>query len=215
MDTDQLFQHYNDTFAQQKEYIAKRDRLTIYLLMSIVGFAFFMSNPETLTMVIDSYAKNKLSFNGSLIDFRILNTGLIYVLLWLVLQYYQICLTIERGYEELGDMEKELSKNGVTISREGKSYSKNYPLLKNVANFIYSWGIPVGIFILSISRIMSEHKSGIGSWSDYIGLSLVCLLSMLYFSDRNLRWDYLNNKKHRGLGIWRRLKGFIQLYVKE
>ena len=215
MDKDKLFQHYNDTFAQQKEYIAKRDRLTIYLLLSVVGFAFLMSNPDTLTKVVDAYVKDKFSFSGSIIDFSILNTGLIYVLLWFVLQYYQICLTIEKGYDELWDMEDRLSKDEEPISREGESYVTDYPLLKNVANFIYAWGIPIGIAILSIVRIVDEFKCGSGVWPDYIGLSIICLLSVLYFSDRNLRWSYFNRQKHNGLGRWKRLKGFVKLDVKE
>ena len=39
MDEDKLYDHYTDTFSQQKEYIAKRDRLTICLLLSLVAFA--------------------------------------------------------------------------------------------------------------------------------------------------------------------------------
>lgn len=39
MDKDKLYDHYTDTFSQQKEYIAKRDRLTICLLLSLVAFA--------------------------------------------------------------------------------------------------------------------------------------------------------------------------------
>ena len=215
MDKDKLYDHYTDTFSQQKEYIAKRDRLTICLLLSLVAFAMLMANPAALTKVVDAYAKKELSFEGNLIDFSILNTGLIYILLWFVLQYFQVCLTIEKQYDYLWDLEEELSKKGYEVTCEGRGYASDYPLLKNAANILYAWGIPIGIGILSIVRIVYECRSGIGIWPDYVGLGLILVLSALYFSDRNLRWDYLCPKKHSKLSFWKRMMGFIKIDVEE
>lgn len=55
MEVENLYDHYKDTFQQQKEYIAKRDWLTISLLLTVVLFATLLSNPETLTTCVNQY----------------------------------------------------------------------------------------------------------------------------------------------------------------
>lgn len=143
MEVENLYDHYKDTFQQQKEYIAKRDRLTISLLLTVVLFATLLSNPETLTTCVNQYIKNNYQIEKVMIDFSILHTGMIYLLLWFILQYYQICLTIEKQYCYIWELEEELTKRNEFISREGLAYATSYPLLKNVANVVYAWGIPI------------------------------------------------------------------------
>ena len=77
MEVENLYDHYKDTFQQQKEYIAKRDRLTISLLLTVVLFATLLSNPETLTTCVNQYIKNNYQIEKVMIDFSILHTGMI------------------------------------------------------------------------------------------------------------------------------------------
>lgn len=214
MDAEKLYDHYKDTFAQQKEYISKRDKLTIYLLLSIVVFAFLMSNPTNLTLVVNSYIKGTYQIEGNVVDFSILNTGIIYLLVWFVLQYYQVCLTIEKQYSYLWQIEESLSGSEFSVTREGEDYASDYPLLKNVANIIYAWGIPVGICALGIMRFCHEIKYAYDNvWVDAVGLIVISMLSLLYISDRDLRWEYFNKNKHMGIGLWKRIKGFVKIDV--
>lgn len=214
MDAEKLYDHYKDTFAQQQEYITKRDKLTIYLLLSVVIFAFLMSNPENLTIVVNSYIKGNFQIEGNVVDFSILNTGIVYLLLWFVLQYYQVCLTIEKQYSYLWQIENRLSDTDYSVTREGQYYALNYPFLKNVANVIYAWGIPVGVCVLGIMRLCQEIKCEYDNARfDAVGLIAISLFSLLYISDRNLCWEYLNKNKQKGIGIWKRMKGFVKIDV--
>ena len=145
MTPEQIFEHYNSTYEQQKDFLAKRDRFTIYILLTAVVYALLMSYPQSLTEAVDSYAKETLKFNGTLVNFNILNTGLIYLLLWLLIQYYQICLTIEKWYDYLYLLENKLSTQDFKLSREGKFYAESYPILKNLVNFLYTWILPLGV----------------------------------------------------------------------
>lgn len=215
MTQEQLFEHYNTTYEQQTEFLAKRDRFTIYILLIAVAYALLMSYPQTLTEAVDSYVKETLKFNGTLINFGVLNTGLIYLLLWLLMQYYQVCLTIEKWYGYLYSLEEKLSTQDFKISREGKSYADTYPVLKNVVNFLYTWALPLGIASISVIRVLALLKNGLFSWIDVVGLLLIAIVSLLYFSDRNLQWGYLNKSKHKSLNWRRRVKGFIRLDVEE
>lgn len=215
MSQELLFEHYNSTYEQQKEFLAKRDRFTFYILLATVVYALLMSYPQTLTEAVDAYAKETLKFNGTLINFSILNTGLIYLLLLLLTQYYQVCLTIEKWYNYLYLLEKELSIQDFKVSREGKFYIKSYPVLKNLINFIYTWGLPLGVASMSLFRSVSLIKSCFWSWIDIVGLLLIAIVSLLYFSDRSLQWDYLSQKKHKSMGICDRIKGFVRLDIKK
>lgn len=182
MERDIIYDHYKDSNEHQKSYIAKRDRLTIWLLLTIVSFYFLLSNPESLTNCVNQYIKGNFQIDSVVLDFSMLHTGAIFLLLWIVLQYYQTCLTIEKQYEYLWKLESYLSEEGVVIKREGDNYATNYPLLKNVANFLYAWGIPIGVGALAMVRGWNVCFSQEGNvWIDVIGFSIIFILSVLYF----------------------------------
>jgi len=209
MSKEDLYDHYKDSFEQQKLYIQKRDKFTIYLLIGVFLFVCVLVNPQKLTDYVNAYTKAKV--DGLVFDFAILNSFLLYVMLWIVLQYYQTCLTIEKGYDYLWEMESKLE-----ITREGESYATQYPLLKNVANFFYAWCIPFGVVILSIAKIKAENNiQGCYKCPDILALCVIIIFSVLYFSDRNLDWKYLSQYQHCGIGFCKRMKGFIKLDVKE
>lgn len=208
--TEHLYDHYNKTFEQQKDFLVKRDHFTIYILLAMVLYVLLMSYPQTLTQVVDVYAKEAIGFDGTLINFSILNTGIIYLLLWLLLQYYQVSLTIEKWYDYLYLLEGKLR-----ISRESKSYASDYPILKNAVNFLYTWCLPLGIASFSMVRVIGLFRFGVFTWVDVIGLVLIAIMSLLYFSDRSLRWGYFNPKKYNTLNFISRLKGFVHIDINE
>lgn len=200
-----IYDHYKDSFSIQQGYMAKRDRLTIYILLCFVAFAFVITNPDTLSKIINSYICKALSLKEGVFDFAIVNTGIIYLLLWFILQYYQICLTIEGQYKYIHNLELKLDN----VGREGVDYE--YYSLKKVANFIYTWLIPVGIIIASSIRCVFEYKSfNTNVIVDLIGLVIIILISILYFSDRNLCWVYFD-KEYKKIGLWKRILGFLKI----
>lgn len=216
MDAQTLYNHYTDTNERQKEYIQKRDKLTICLLLGIVAFAFLMAEPSSLTEVANAYLKETVKVEGDILNFQILNTGIIYIILWYLLQYYQVCLTIERQYDYINELEDKLSNTEYKIEREGKSYAKNYPLLKNFANILYAWGIPAGVCVFSICRFVEECKQDVGYvWVDCIGFVVIAIISLLYVSDRDLDWSFLNRRKHTTLSVCWRIVGFFKIDVTE
>lgn len=216
MDAQTLYNHYIDTNERQKEYIQKRDKLTICLLLGVVAFAFLLAEPSSLTEVANAYLKDTVKVEGDILNFQILNTGIIYIILWYLLQYYQVCLTIERQYDYINELEEKLSKTDHKIEREGKAYAKNYPLLKNFANILYAWGIPIGVLVFSICRFTEECKHDFDYvWVDCIGFAFIAIISLLYVSDRDLDWSFLNRKKHKTISVFWRIVGFFKIDVTE
>lgn len=212
MSAETLYDHYKDSNDQQKSFIEKRDRLTIALLLTAVGFGFLLSNPQPLTQCVNQFIAENYGIQKEIFNFSMLHTGIIYLLLWFVLQYYQICLTIEKWYFYIGALEDNLVSRGEIISREGSSYAESYPLLKNVANFLYAWCIPLGIGIISALRAIQVFAIKEGNvLLDFIGLSLIFILSLLYFSDRNLNWKSWKENS----GFCNKIKGFVKLDVQD
>lgn len=212
MASETLYDHYKDSNDQQKTFIVKRDRLTIAILLTAAGLGFLLLNPQSLTQCANQYISDSYGIQNEILNFSILHTGIIYLLLWFVLQYYQVCLTIEKWYWYIGTLEKKLVENGEIISREGVSYAESYPLLKNVANFLYSWCIPLGIGTVAAYRTVQILKINEGNvLLDLMGLILICLLSVLYFSDRNLNWK--SWKENAGLCY--KIRGFVKLDIQQ
>ena len=210
MASETLYDHYKDSNDQQKTFIVKRDRLTIAILLTAAGFGFFLSNPQSLTQCANQYISDSYGIQNEILNFSILHTGIIYLLLWFVLQYYQVCLTIEKWYCYIGALEKSLVEKGEIISREGESYADSYPLLKNVANFLYAWCIPLGVGTIANIRAVQIIKTTEGNvFLDFLGLALIFLLSILYFSDRNLNWKSWKEN----VGLCNKIRGFVRLDV--
>lgn len=212
MAAETLYDHYKDSNEQQKGFIAKRDRLTIALLLTTVLFAFLLSSPQSITQCANQFLSDSYGIKNEIFNFSMLHTGVIYLLLWFVLQYYQICLTIEKWYGYIWVLEEKLIKNGEIISREGISYAASYPLLKNVANFLYAWGIPIVVGTIASLRASIVLKVKEGNFIlDFLGLTLISILSMLYFSDRNLNWKSWKQYSN----FCKKIRAFVKLDVKE
>lgn len=207
MTEENLYDHYKETCGYMKEYNAKRDRLTLYLIICLALFVVFLSAPDKITAAINNYINAEKQIIK--INLAALNSLLVYVTAYISLQYYQVCLTIERTYRYLGVIEEELSKEEYKITREGKDYAKNYPLLGNIANIFYAWGIPIGAALLAAIRIKTEFS---GNFSlkivDSIGLLFILIISLFYLSDRNLYWEKLVKKD---ISFCDRIRGFLNI----
>lgn len=205
------YDHYKDTFEQLKCYLAKRNQLTLVLLVLaiiVVGFIFDPSSfEEKIGVIIDSQIESLV------FDFHFINTGVILILFWYLLQYYLIVLQIEKTYTYLAECEKRLTDAipDFPIHREGAFYLKSYPWLKDIADCIFVLGFPIAFIVLSIAKIINEY-----SWTtalryvDFIILGLIILFSLLYISNRRLREEYWN-KKNYNLKWYQRLLGYLRI----
>ena len=135
-----------------------------------------------------SEAWQKKSIGNSVVDFNIISTSLYFVFMWFALRYYQVNLTIEKGYSYLERCEQKLSTNGTfNIDREGRDYGKNYPSLKWLAHRIYVFVFPFLVIFTSAVSICHECCNDHSYRTlNIVFLLLVVLLSILYLEDRIL-----------------------------
>ena len=205
-----LYDHYKDTFEQQKRYLAKRDHLTVLLLILVILLIGLIFDPNYISSKLNAVIKAQV--DNLVFDFESINTGLIIAFFWFSLQYYMVVLQIERMYKYLDQCEASLCA-GYTefkINREGAYYLKSYPWMKTLADRFFVLGIPIGFITLSVCKIVNEW-----CWIsklhyiDIIFLFLTSLYSLLYISNRVFHEEYFDEVSHPNEDLLTRIKGYL------
>lgn len=207
------YDHYKDSFEQQKNYIHKRDRYTIALLAMVSVLCLKVVDIEdvnrNINIIISQYIGN---IN---IDIKYIGVALSYIYLWLIIQYYQVCLTIEKMYNYIHGIEEILSIDGYKIEREGVNYLKSYPWLKSLTHRIYVLLFPV-IFI-SIAFICAkkectyliENGRNFPSIISLVAYIISILMSLLYLSNRWCHEEFFSKKSYPNIKWWKRIKYYL------
>lgn len=205
-----LYDHYKDTFEQQKRYLAKRDHLTVLLMILAILLIGLIFDPNYISIKLNTIINAQV--NNLVFDFEFINTGLIIAFFWFSLQYYLIVLQIEKMYKYLDQCEASLCAGytGFKINREGAYYLRSYPWMKTLADKFFVLGIPIGFIALSVCKIVNEW-SWISNlhYIDIIFLILTSLYSLLYISNRVFNEDYFDVKAHPNLHFCTRLKRYF------
>lgn len=203
------YDHYKDSFEQQKNYIHKRDCYTIALLAMVSVLCLKVVDIEdvnrNINIIISQYIGN---IN---IDIKYIGVALSYIYLWLIIQYYQVCLTIEKMYNYIHGIEEILSIDGYKIEREGVNYLKSYPWLKSLTHRIYVLLFPV-IFI-SIAFICAkkectyliENGRNFPSIISLVAYIISILMSLLYLSNRWCHEEFFSKKSYPNIKWWKRI----------
>lgn len=89
-----LYDHYKDSFEQQKRYLAKRDHLTILLLILVILLIGLIFDPNYISSKLNAVIK--VQVDNLVFDFEFINTGLIIAFFWFSLQYYMVVVTIQQ-----------------------------------------------------------------------------------------------------------------------
>lgn len=205
-----LYDHYKDTFEQQKRYLAKRDHLTVLLLILAILLIGLIFDPNYISSKLNAVIKAQV--DNLVFDFEFINTGLIIAFFWFSLQYYMVVLQIERMYKYLDQCEAYLCAGytGFKINREEAYYLKSYPWMKTLADRFFVLGIPIGFITLSVCKIVNEW-----CWIsklhyiDIIFLFLTSLYSLLYISNRVFHEEYFDKVSHPNEDLLMRIKGYF------
>jgi hypothetical protein len=186
-----LYDHYKETFVNQKEYLQKRNYYTFICLGLILSLSFQISNPDQSNIISNELIKNNI---GNIkIDFNYINNVLTFTLLWVVIMYYQINFLIEKRYKYIHEIEENLTKalNPFEITREKKTYLDNYPWLSEVVDKIYTIIFPIVLISIAIIKWRIEMKTiptfieNGHFYFDSIFLLGIILTSFLYLTNRH------------------------------
>lgn len=206
-----FYDHYKDTFELQKGYLAERNKLTAWMLILLVFIAGVIYDPSMINEKVNTYVKSQVE--GFAVELKYLNTGIIFLFLWVMTRYYQVVFQIEKMYLYLKDCEDKLCEDKkYIVNREGAYYLKSYPWYSDVVNACYVVLLPLAFIAVAIVKIVNEC-----SWTthfkivDFIGLGLIILLSLLYLSNRLFREEYFDKTQFSDMKWYLRILHYLRL----
>lgn len=152
-----LYNHYKDTFASIQDYLKHRDRLFLFVLVVVTLLLFEVYSPSGFAEAISQFITKKLELKTA-IDVSFVASVIWFVLLSLVVRYYQTVVHIERQYDYIHKLEEHLSAeyDGKAFTREGKSYLQQYPLFSHWARILYTFIFPIFLVIIVVFKIIGE-----------------------------------------------------------
>ncbi len=195
-----FYDHYKDTFENQKVYLQKRNYYTLICIGLIATLSFQISSPDQAVIISNELIKKNV---GNIkVDFSYINNILNFALLWVVIMYYQINFLIEKTYKYIHEIEERLTieMKPFEITREGKVYIDHYPWLSEVVHKIYSVGFPLTLICVSIIKWVIEKNEYTESfknghfWFDTLLSFGILLTSLLYLSNRHFN-DFKKKKR--------------------
>jgi hypothetical protein len=154
---DVLNDHYKDTFAYLQEFRKRREQLLLLILVVATIMLFQIFSPKDAEDAIGQFIAKGLDLQGP-VDISFVGSVLWFSWLCLVIRYFQTAVHIERQYDYIHDLEKQLSQlyDGKAFTREGQFYLARYPLFSNWAHILYTIVFPVVLAIVVIGRVVNE-----------------------------------------------------------
>ena len=152
-----LSTHYSETFQLLKADVARRDRLFLYMLTVVLLILLYMSTPESLSDWINSFVIRQAGSQRDSTISHLIDISFVGSILWLGLltlshTYFQTVLHIERQYDYIYRLEKQISKHfdEKAFIREGKHYRANMSKFSSWTKFIFWNLIPVLILVFIV-----------------------------------------------------------------
>lgn len=197
-----LYAHYNDTFANIKESIRLRDKLTALILLVLVFLALYTFWPSDAITAFSEISTQRLGFSVD-VDVGFLGSIIWFALLGIVVRYTQVVVYIERQYKYIHKVEEELHEhfeNGVAFTREGKSYLKDYPKFSDWIWILYTVIFPFTLGIIVLVKIISEWAIFFRAISVFLllntAIAFAILISIILYMLFIHRQNSYNNQSH-------------------
>lgn len=157
---DLLYDHYKDTCSLIGSASGRRDRLMLLVVAILALSSVQTFFPTIAGDVLAHYLASQYGLHKS-IDLALLGNLIWFLLLLFTIRYFQTATYVERQYAYLHILENRLNESlgGSLITREGKSYLADYPLLQDWIAFLYRVVVPGMMLVLSTIRITREWRA--------------------------------------------------------
>ncbi len=185
-----LNDHYKDSFLNIKDSLKLRDRLFFGVLAVITIMLYQIYLPQEAGNAIGQFIAKGLNLEKP-INTSFIGSVIWFILLGLVVRYFQTVVYIERQYDYIHNLEDQLSSlyNNMAFTREGKSYLSNYPYFSDWVWILYANFFPILLIIVIIAKILNEIRfAGLSALSIFdilvsvsIVVSTILYLCMIHF----------------------------------
>jgi len=188
---DILNDHYKDTFAHLQEFRKRREQLLLLILVVATIMLFQIFSPRDAEDAIGQFIAKGLDLQSP-VDISFVGSVVWFSWLCIIIRYFQTAVHIERQYDYIHGLEKQLSQlyEGKAFTREGQFYLTKYPLFSNWAHILYTIVFPAVLTIAMIGKIANEihlatHLSALLVFNMSISLcilvSIVLYMAMVHF----------------------------------
>ncbi len=206
---DLLVGHYDGTFDNLQNHWKARNRLFMYALILLALIGIDLCSPGSLAELVNGYLKKKFidpADNWHALDFSAVAFVVHFVLLCVVIQYYQRSIRVDRLYRYLQSIEQRICQvSGETIiAREGKAYFSRHgvptesdtderPLFLRSVGPLYTYVFPLILIVLMVCGIVRNAKT----IKDFpVGpLTLLCCIAVIFYSILSVYWIRCEKKR--------------------
>lgn len=182
-----LMEHYKDTFQLILYHWKVRNRLFIYIIIILALVGLDSYSPGSLSKLVNAYITHKVP-KAPTFGFDVIGTLAWFLLLSLVIQYYQRSIFVDRQYRYVQRLEEQICSEmgGDYITREGKAYFSRkgtadeggkQPLFIRGVGPIYVYAFPILLIVFVILKLIREcypPKCLIQFLNIGIGIVIIC-----------------------------------------
>lgn len=141
-----LLDHHKDTFQHILYHWRARNRLFIYVLVLLAGMSLDTYSPDSIAQLVNGYIARLLNAPQNaapLFDFKVVGCVTWFLLLSLVISYYQRSISVDRQYRYIDQLEQQIcaEMGGEFITRESKSYYSKTGAYKPDETLLQPWFI--------------------------------------------------------------------------
>lgn len=208
--TDAIFEHYQKTYELTYDLWKQRNN-TFLFLIGVIGAATLLTyrSADTNSLLVDLIA-SALGISGNearvselraSFPFALLQSILLLVIFYLMVNLFHRALYVLRNYKYLGKIEREiredilkLPEGSVIFTREDKFYWDNRPLLLAAVKWIYVVLLGIPLFLFLGGRLMQDYyaSSQIVFLLDLV-IATPTALFFLAFAYYSVKWDAAPN----------------------
>lgn len=225
-----LYDHYKESCELAKKNEVTRNKLFI-LVCILLGLLFLFSyDQNSMLGLIQSWISG--NYNCDLM----FSSNIIQAILWIVLfiftlRYLGLNINLDRSYSYIHKLEDEINEEEtkITVTREGKSYLNNYPVLNNITYYSYRVILPIIYYFTIIFKLKLEYNAQGGVNIPIIFqfiLGILCNILIVTYLIENIIdivndiierivMKYKYTKKDLDLISWERIDSFLENIYKE
>ena len=193
-----LLDHYKDTFQHIQYHWKLRNRFFVYVLILVAVIALDTYQPGVLSDLVNAYIAKTLQSSGQglpALDFAVIRSATWFLLLSLVIQYYQRSIHVDRQYRYIANLEEQICQvmGGDFVTREGKAYSSKtgvfkrgekgkQPLFLRAVGPLYVYFFPLILILLVILKVLKEDMppNQITNWFNIVIGVVIVLYNVFY-----------------------------------
>lgn len=201
-----IYDHYKETVNYLKKDLIKRDKITLAIFILFSAYFLVEFKQVDSVTVTNILIKKKVGLSLD-INYTVLSTAMLLLILGTTVKYFQMCLNIQKQYDYIHNLENKINiiSDEKLITRKGYSYLKEYPLLSALIHRIYNFFLPLGIILSMSLKIYKICKTGLGiltAINIVIGfLIILCTSLHLLFVYRKVNFVKWLNKSVKKLFV--------------